>query len=64
MDERIIAVDFYNLTLTGGVCMTISGAASDSHHIPCVIIEQEPSIAVKINGKTESNSVGSENSKE
>ena len=42
MDERLIAVDFYNLTLTGRVCMTISGAASDSHHIPCVITEREP----------------------
>lgn len=42
MDERIIAVDLYNQVLTGGVCMTISGAASDSHHVPCVITEREP----------------------
>lgn len=41
MDE-ITAVDVYNMTITGGVCMTISGAASDSHHIPTVIIRKSP----------------------
>ena len=38
MSKEVIAVDFYNLALTGGVCMTISGAASDTHHVPCVIV--------------------------
>ena len=37
MDEECIGVDMYNLTLTGDVSMTLTGAASDSHHVPCVI---------------------------
>ena len=39
--NEVIGVDVYNMTTTGGVTMTISGAASDSHHIPTVIIRKE-----------------------
>ena len=38
--NEVIGVDVYNMTTTGGVTMTISGAASDSHHIPTVIIRR------------------------
>ena len=39
--NEVTGVDVYNMTITGGVTMTISGAASDSHHIPCVLIRGE-----------------------
>ena len=42
MKSEITGVDVYNMTITGGVSMTISGAASDSHHIPTVIIRKSP----------------------
>lgn len=41
MDEaknEVIAVDFYNLTMTGGVCMTIRAKTGDNEHTPCVLI--------------------------
>jgi hypothetical protein len=40
MENEPIGLDLYNQTITGGVTMTISGAASDSHHIPCVLIKE------------------------
>ena len=36
--KEVIAVDFYNLAITGGVCMTIRAKSGDSEHTPCVII--------------------------
>lgn len=32
--------DMYNQSLTGDVTMSITGAATDSHHIPCVVESQ------------------------
>ena len=32
--------DMYNQSLTGDVAMSITGAATDSHHIPCVVESQ------------------------
>lgn len=40
LSNNVTGVDVYNMTTTGGVTMTISGAASDSHHIPTVIIRR------------------------
>ena len=36
--KKVIAVDFFNCSITGEVTMTMSGAATDSHHIPCVMV--------------------------
>lgn len=33
----VYGVDTYNNAVTGEKAMTMSGAASDSHHIPCVM---------------------------
>ena len=52
--NEIVAVDVYNMRTTGGVTMTISGAASDSHHIPTVIIRREHERACCIREYTES----------
>lgn len=35
------AVDFYSLTVTGDVTMTLTAARMDDHHIPCVVIEDD-----------------------
>ena len=39
-------VDMYNQSITGDVTMSITGAATDSHHIPCVIKGNGPCISV------------------
>ena len=39
------AVDMYNQSITGDVTMAITGAATDPHHIPCVI-DNGPCISV------------------
>lgn len=33
-----IGVDLYNQTLTGGVSKTLNNRATDSDHVPCVLI--------------------------
>ena len=42
MSKEVIAVDFYNLNLTGGVCMTVRAKTGDNEHTPCVLIPKEP----------------------
>ena len=42
MSKEVIAVDFYNLALTGGVCMTVRAKTGDNEHTPCVLIPKEP----------------------
>lgn len=43
-NNEIIGVDLYNLTLTGGVSMTVRAKNGDNEHTPCVMIRQEPII--------------------
>jgi len=45
MKSEIMGVDVYNMTITGGVCMTIRSKAGDNEHIPCVLIRQSEPIA-------------------
>ena len=40
-EARIVGVDIYNGALTGGVAKTLNCAATDSDHIPCVLILNE-----------------------
>ena len=35
--------DDYNLTMTGGVSITLQAARADSHHIPVVVIDEDDS---------------------
>ena len=39
----------YNQSITGDVAMSVTGAASDSHHIPCVIAF-EPGVMSRCGG--------------
>lgn len=51
MDEKnneIIGLDLYNLSLTGGVCMTIR-AKSDNEHTPCVLVKKDEPILLESN---------------
>lgn len=36
--DSVVGIDCYNQAITGGVGMSITGAASDYDHIPCVLI--------------------------
>ena len=36
--NEVIGVDLYNQSITGGVAKTLSNKATDSDHIPCVLI--------------------------
>lgn len=38
--REVIGIDVYNLCITGSVAMTMTGIATDSHHIPTVLIER------------------------
>ncbi len=38
---EVIGVDLYNQTTTGIVSKGLTSAATDSDHIPCVLIEVE-----------------------
>ena len=40
----VMGCDLYNQTATGDVAMSITGAATDPHHIPCVCLEPDDSI--------------------
>lgn len=44
LNPSVIGVDLYNQTATGDVAMSITGAATDPHHIPCVCLEPDDSI--------------------
>ena len=35
--DDVIAVDVYNLSVGGGVAMTVRARSSDAEHVPCVI---------------------------
>lgn len=37
--SRVIGVDLYNQSITGCVTKSFTSSATDSDHIPCVIIE-------------------------
>ena len=37
----IIGLDFYNLSVTGGVAKTITGQRIDATNIPCVLIDEK-----------------------
>lgn len=45
MVERVTGVDVYNQSLTGDVSKTLNSAATDSDHVPCVIIETNEEIS-------------------
>ena len=34
----VVGVDLYSLALTGGVSKTLNSAATDSDHIPCIMV--------------------------
>lgn len=34
----VIGADMYNQRLTGKIAMTVSCSATDSHHVPCVVL--------------------------
>lgn len=36
--DDVIAVDVYNLSVGGGVAMTVRARSSDAEHVPCVIV--------------------------
>ena len=38
MSGEVIAVDVYNLSVGGGVAMTVRARSSDADHVPCVIV--------------------------
>lgn len=44
----VMGCDLYNQTATGDVAMSITGAATDPHHIPCVCFE--PGSASRVGG--------------
>lgn len=49
--KKVIGVDLYNQNLTGGVSKTLNSIATDSDHIPCVLIKKEqPIYTLKIRG--------------
>lgn len=48
LNPSVIGVDLYNQTATGDVAMSITGAATDPHHIPCVCFE--PGSASRVGG--------------
>ena len=35
---RVVGLDLYNQTVTGGVAMTLTAKANDPHHVPCVLV--------------------------
>lgn len=38
---EVEGIDLYNQTTTGGVAKSLNSAATDSDHIPCVLIRYE-----------------------
>ena len=52
----VVGCDLYNQALTGDVTMSITGAATDPHHIPCVCAEnnQQSVVCIEGNGVRES----------
>jgi DNA (cytosine-5)-methyltransferase 1 len=49
--KNAIGVDLYNQNLTGGVSKTLNSIATDSDHIPCILIKKEqPIYTLKIRG--------------
>ena len=44
LTKTIVGCDLYNQSVTGDVAMSITGAATDPHHIPCVCLEPDDSI--------------------
>lgn len=58
MCEEMIGIDLYNQCLTGKVAKALTNKATDSDHIPCVLmvnssggVSQEPSMEVITKGK-------------
>lgn len=39
LEPTVVGLDLYSQSETGGVSMTVTAAASDPHHIPCVCME-------------------------
>jgi len=35
---RVVGIDLYNQTMTGGVSKTLNNRATDADHIPCVLV--------------------------
>ena len=54
--SNIVGCDLYNQSVTGDVAMSITGAATDPHHIPCVCAEnnQQSVVCIEGNGVRES----------
>ncbi len=38
--EKVIGVDLYNQSLTGGASKTLNAIRSDADHTPCVLIQE------------------------
>ena len=57
--RKVIGVDLYNQSLTGSVSKTLSRSATDSDHVPVVLIEAEkPVYTLKIRGGREGGGKG------
>ena len=37
-ENEVIGIDLYNQCITGGVAKTLNSRATDSDHLPCVIV--------------------------
>ena len=37
-ENEVIGIDLYNQSITGGVAKTLNNRATDSDHLPCVIV--------------------------
>ena len=40
---RVVGIDTYNQTMTGGVSKTLNNRATDADHIPCVLVYESHS---------------------
>lgn len=56
LTKTIVGCDLYNQSVTGDVAMSITGAATDPHHIPCVCFE--PGSASRVGGHVYEDSTG------
>lgn len=54
-EDEVIGIDLYNQSITGGVAKTLNNRATDSDHLPCVIIR---SATLKIRGGCETDRYG------
>lgn len=54
-ENEVIGIDLYNQCITGGVAKTLNSRATDSDHLPCVIVR---CATLKIRGGCETDRYG------